>query len=155
MLEEAPNGARADQRSWSRKEVETFLKAAKITILKSLTKSAQSTRKLAARLTSKGHKVSHETVRKHMRQSLKVLPFKPQLQPLLTAVQKAKWVKFCRERKSWGIDKWRKVLFSDESLFELFHPPNRQNDQIWARDKEEVPPPSQSSIRLKSRSGAL
>ena len=117
-----------------------LLKAAKITILKSLTKSAQSTRKLAARLTSKGHKVSHETVRKHMRQSLKVLPFKPQLQPLLTAVQKANRVKFCRKRKSWGIDEWRRVLFSDESPFELFHPPDRQANQIWVRDKEEVPP---------------
>ena len=115
-------------------------KAAKITISKSLTKSAQLTCKLAARLTSEGHKVSHETVRKHMRQSLKVLPFKPQLQSQWTAVQKANRVKFCRERKSWGIDEWRRVLFSDESLFELFQPPNRQNDQIWARDKEEVPP---------------
>ena len=115
-------------------------KAAKITISKSLTKSAQSTCKLAARLTSKGHKVSHETVRKHMRQSLTVLPFKPQLQPRLTAVQKANRVKFCRERKSWGIDKCRRVLFSDESLLELFHLPNRQNDQIKAGDKEEVPP---------------
>ena len=52
-------------------------KEVKITISKSLTKSAQLTCKLAARLTSKGHKVSHETVLKHMRQSLKVLPFKP------------------------------------------------------------------------------
>ena len=117
-----------------------LLKAAKITISKSLTKSAQSTCKLAARLTSKGHKVSHETVRKHMRQSLKVLPFKPQLQSQLTAVQQANQVKFCRERKSWGIDEWRRVLFSDESPFELFQLPNRQNDRIWARDKEEVPP---------------
>ena len=115
-------------------------KAAKITISKSLTKRAQSTRKLATRLTSKGHKVSHETVRKHMRQSLKVLPFKPQLQPRLTAVQKANRLKFCRERKSWGIDEWRRVLFSDESPFELFHLPNCQNDWIWACDKEEVSP---------------
>ena len=115
-------------------------KAAKITIIKSLTKSAQSTCKLADRLTSKGHKVSHKTVCEHMRQSLKVLPFKPQLQPQLIAVQKANRVKFCRERKSWSIDKWRRVLFSDESLFELFHLPNRQNDRIWADDKEEVPP---------------
>ena len=123
-----------------------LLKAAKITISKSLSKSAQSTCKLAARLISKGHKVSHQTVRKHMRQSLRVLPFKPQLQSQLTAVQQANRVKFCRERKSWGIDEWRRVLFSDESPFEQFQPPNRQNDRIWARDKEEVPPPSQSSI---------
>ena len=117
-----------------------LLKAAKITISKSLTKRAQLTCKLAARLTSKGHKVSHETVCKHMRQSLKVLPFKPQLQSQLTAVKKANRVKFCRERKSWGIDEWRRVLFSDESPFELFQPPNRQNDRIWAHDKEEVAP---------------
>ena len=98
-------------------------KAAKITISKSLTKSAQSTCKLTARLTSKGHKVSHETVRKQMRQSLKVLPFKPQLQSQLTAVQQANQVKFCRERKSRGIDEWRRVLFSDEPRSSCF---NRQ-----------------------------
>ena len=74
-----------------------------------------------------------------MRESLKVLPSKPQLQSQLTAVQQANRVKFCRERKSWGIDEWRRVLFSDESAFELFQPPNHQNNQIWARDKEEVP----------------
>ena len=35
---------------------------------------------------------------------------------------------------------WRRVLFTDESPFELFHPPNRQNNRVWAHRPSEVPP---------------
>ena len=31
-----------------------------------------------------------------------------------------------------------KSTFSDESPFELFHTPNRQNDRVWARSRESV-----------------
>ena len=31
------------------------------------------------------------------------------------------------------------MLFSDESPFELYHPPNRQNDRVWASTSSEVP----------------
>ena len=123
-----------------------LLKAAKITISKSLTKSAQSICQLAARLTSKGHKVSHETVRKHMLQSLKVLPFKPQLQSQLTVVQQANRVKFCRERKSLA-------LTSGEGCSSQMSPrlscSNRQivkTIESGLVTKKKFPPPSQSSI---------
>ena len=43
-------------------------------------------------------------------------------------------------RRSWTVEDWRRVLFSDESPFELFHPPNRQNDRVWAHHSSEVPP---------------
>lgn len=124
-------------------------RAARITITKSLTKRHQSTRKLAAKLTRNGHKVSHETVRKHLKESLKCLPYKPQLQPKLTQIQKEKRLKFCKERKNWGILEWRKVLFSDESPFQLFSHPNPQTDRVWAQNKEDVMPTDTVKFPLK------
>jgi transposase len=115
-------------------------RAAKITIAKSLTKKHQSTRKLARRLTKAGHKVSHMTVHKYLRKTLKVLPFKPQIQPKLTEKQIQDRIYFCKERKNWTINDWKRVIFSDESPFEIFHSPNRQNDRVWAASKENVEP---------------
>ena len=115
-------------------------KVAKIVISKSLTKRGHSTRKLAAKLTSKGHETTHMTVWRHMRKNLDLVPFKPQIQPKMTEAQKAKRLQFCLERKHWTIDDWKNMLISDESSFELFHPPNRQNDRVWAHNKEEVKP---------------
>ena len=67
-------------------------------------------------------------------------PYKPKLQPKLTEKQKRARLTFCKDRKKWSIHEWRHVLFSDESPFELFHPPNRQNDRVWLADRDEVVP---------------
>jgi transposase len=124
-------------------------RVAKITIAKSLTKKGQSVRKLAARLTANGHPISHETVRKHMRETLKAMPYRPQMQPKLTEIQKKNRLIFCQERKKWSINDWRRVLFSDESTFELFHHPNRQTDRVWAYKKEQVAPTQKVKFPLK------
>ena len=57
----------------------------------------------------------------------------------MTDIQKEKRLKFCIEKKNWTKDDWKRILWSDESPFELFHTSNRQNDRIWARDKSKVP----------------
>ena len=138
-MEEAPNGARADQHSRWRKEAETF-EGSKNHHLEEFDQKSPIDLQI-------GHQIDLKRSQSLSRDSPQAyasifegLPFKPQLQPRLTAVQKANRLKFCSERKSWGIDEWRRVLFSDESPFELFHLPNRQNDRIWACDKEEVSP---------------
>ena len=114
MVEEAPNGATADQRFRSRKEVETF-EGSKNHHLEEFDQTCPIDPQMSRQTDLRRSQSLSRDSRKHMRQSLKVLPFKPQLQPLLTAVQKANRGKFCRERKSWGIEEWRRVLFSDES----------------------------------------
>ena len=38
------------------------------------------------------------------------------------------------------VNPWRRVLFSYESLFELFHSPNRQNDRVWLTDRLQLVP---------------
>ncbi|KAF6201613.1 hypothetical protein GE061_004005 [Apolygus lucorum] len=40
--------------------------------------------------------------------------------PLLNVGHRAKRRNFAREKRDWNIDMWRKVIFSDESRFELF-----------------------------------
>lgn len=115
-------------------------RVAKIVISKSLTKRGHSTRSLSKQLTAAGHKMSHTTVHKYLRQSLSAQPFKPTRTPKLTPSQIKKRMEWCKEKKNWTIADWRRVIFSDESPFELFHPPNVQNDRIWARNKDEVEP---------------
>lgn len=40
--------------------------------------------------------------------------------PLLSDANCAKRLRFAREHKNWTVNQWRKVLFSDESTYELF-----------------------------------
>ena len=38
------------------------------------------------------------------------------------------------------MDEWKRVLWSDESPYELFHPSSAQNDRVWSTDSSKVPP---------------
>uniref|UniRef100_A0A0K2V2T6 Kalirinlike [Hydra vulgaris] n=1 Tax=Lepeophtheirus salmonis TaxID=72036 RepID=A0A0K2V2T6_LEPSM len=38
-------------------------------------------------------------------------------------------LQLCRERKHWTAYDWKCIHFSNESTFELFHPPNPQTDR--------------------------
>ena len=74
-----------------------------------------------------------------MAKCLGLKPLKLHRQPKLTEAQKRKRLAFTREQKNWTIQDWWRVLFSDESVFELMHPPNRQNERVWAHSSAEVP----------------
>ena len=100
---------------------------AKIVISKSLKKRGQSTRKLAAKLTRSGYPVSWQSVHRYLSKNLNVKPYKPRRIPMLTRKQVLDRVNWCKKRKQWGVEEWKRVIFSDESTFELFHPKNRQN----------------------------
>ena len=80
------------------------------------------------------------TVHRYLRKNLKVRQYKPQVQSKLTEKQRTARLKFCNERKNWTIVNWQRVLFSDESSFELFHTPNKQNYRVWAKSNVNVPP---------------
>ncbi|KAI6657135.1 hypothetical protein LOD99_15921 [Oopsacas minuta] len=49
-------------------------------------------------------------------------------------------LKFCKERVNWIANDWKNIIFTDESPFELNHPPNRKNDCVWARNTLDVEP---------------
>ena len=114
-------------------------RVAKIVVAKSVMKRHQSTRKLARKLSAKNHPASKSAVHRYLRQCLRLKPLKPRVEPKLTAAQRRKRLDFAKSRINWSIQDWRRVLFSDESPFELFHPPNRQNDRVWAQNSSEVP----------------
>ena len=114
-------------------------RVAKIVVAKSVVKRHQSTRKLARKLGAKQHPVSKSAVHRYLRQCLRLKPLRLRKEPKLTSAQRRKRLDCAKARLSWSIQDWRWVLFSDESPFELYHPPNRQNDRVWAHDSSEVP----------------
>ena len=110
-----------------------------IIISKSINKRGQSTRKLAKRLTRSGYSMSHQTVYNHLKKSRKLHAYKPRTIPLLTKKQIENRINWCKKRRNWSIQDWERVIYSDESSFEIFHSKNRQNDQVWADNIENVP----------------
>ena len=124
-------------------------KAAKIIIAKSLSKPHKSTRILTQDLRRRDIvSVSHFTVLNYLK-SLRATPYKPQKQPNITDSQKKSRLNFCKERKNWGVEEWRRILFSDESPFQLYHTPNRQNNRVWARKRDNIPPVKTVKYPLK------
>ena len=101
-------------------------------------KRHQSTRKLSRRLTNAGYKASHATVHSYLRENLGMRPLKLKKSPKLTEKQRADRLKFARERTNWSVEDWQRVLWSDESPYELYRPPNRQNDRVWVASSSDV-----------------
>ncbi|KAI6652984.1 hypothetical protein LOD99_4061 [Oopsacas minuta] len=49
-------------------------------------------------------------------------------------------IEFAQKHKGWIVEDWNRVLWSDESPFELFPTPNRQNDRVWSKDSGSIEP---------------
>ncbi|KAF0299338.1 hypothetical protein FJT64_027888 [Amphibalanus amphitrite] len=113
---------------------------ARIVCAKAAGKRGQSVRKLATRLTRKGYPVSKSGVHRFMTQSKHFRSYKRSKQPKMTRKQKLARLEFCERVKNWGFDEFKNVIWSDESIFEIQHTPNRQNDRVWAKSRDEVPP---------------
>ena len=95
-------------------------RVAKIVLKKSLGKRRQSTRKLASRLSRGGCNVSHMSVHRYLRKSLRVKPYERPRKPRLTIKMKVNRMKFAVTHKDWTVGDWNRVLWSDESPFRLF-----------------------------------
>ena len=67
---------------------------------------------------STGCHVSSSTVRRRLN-SFGLKGCVAAKKPLLTEKHKKKRLEWCKERQDWTVEKWRKVLWSDESVFEL------------------------------------
>ena len=115
-------------------------RVSKIVIAKSLTKKRQSTRKLSRKLTDHGHPVSHMTIQRYFVKDLGARAYRRTKIPKLTEEHVEKRLKFCRERSRWTEEDWRKVIFSDESPYELYPSGNPKNDIIWASERGDVEP---------------
>ena len=114
-------------------------RVAKIVIAKSLAKKRQTTRKLAARLSAKGHVCSKDTVHRYLTKDLGARAYRRRIVPKLSPLNISQRLKFCKDHKRWKDEDWKNVLFSDESPFELDHPPNRKNSVIYAKTRRMWP----------------
>lgn len=111
---------------------------AKMVISKSLGKRRQTTRKLARNLTSRGYPIGRESVRQHLIRNCGATSFSISTQPALTNGMKKARVKFAREKLTWTIDDWKRVVWSDESFMQLYATPNPRCDRVWAKKKKDV-----------------
>ena len=127
-----------DRQRSGRPTVQT--KISKMVLTKSLTKKRQSTRKLSERLSRHGHKMSHMTVHNYLSKHLGAKAFKRSKIPKLTDEHIRKRLSFCRERLHWTQEDWKKIVWSDESIFQLYPEGNSKNDIIWAKQRDEVEP---------------
>ena len=114
-------------------------RVAKIVLAKAVLRRHRSVRKLARKLVAKGHPESKTTVHQYLAKCLYLKSLKLRRKPKLTEAQKRKRLAFAKARKNWTILQWRRVLFSDESPFELFQAPNRQNERVYAHSSHDVP----------------
>lgn len=105
-------------------------KVGKIVLAKSLAKNNQSSRKLADKLTRYGYPCSKDTVLRYWVNELGAKAYVRRKKPKITEKQRLKRLNFCRERKNWTAQDWEKVIFSDESPFELISQPNKKNDVV-------------------------
>ena len=74
---------------------------------------------LQAIMEDSGVSMSKRTVR-HRLQSMGYIARKPRKKPLLTNNMKKARLNWAREHKDWSIERWKRVLWSDESRFNLY-----------------------------------
>ena len=67
--------------------------------------------------------------------SLKWRCFKCQTIPRLTLDYKTRRINFAKNKDS----DWSKVMFTDESPFNLYYVPNKKNDIVWGSQEHSVP----------------
>ena len=108
-------------------------RADKIVIAKSLGKCRQSIREIAQRLKNKGNPVSYMCVYRHLTHTMDVKSFKRQGIPRLSLKNIEDGLKFAKKYQNLTSNDWKNVLWSDESPFQLFATPNKQNNREYGR----------------------
>ena len=81
-------------------------RVAKIVVAEVALKRRQSVRKLARKLTAKGHPTSKTSVHQHLTMCLHLKSPKLRRQPGMTEVQKCKRLAFAKACKNWTILQW-------------------------------------------------
>ena len=67
---------------------------------------------------------SKDTIQWYLRKDLGLKPYHQRKFPLLTQKQVKAQLSFCLRLRHWTSEDWKQEIFSDESPFELFSPPN-------------------------------
>ena len=114
-------------------------RVAKIVVAKSAFKRYHSTRTLAKKLTAEKHPGSKSAIHHYLKSCPQLKLLKLNLQPSLAEDQRRRLLEFVKARKNWSVQDWRRIIFSDDSPFEILPAPIRQNDGVWARSSSHVP----------------
>lgn len=64
--------------------------------------------------------VDPSTIRTRLTREFKIMARRPLKKPLVTPVMRQKRLAFCQKYKEWTPEQWRRVMFSDESMFRQF-----------------------------------
>ena len=75
-----------------------------------------------------------------MTHSLEIMPYRGAHQQNISEKKTAKKVEFCQKLRNWTAKDVSRVIWSDESMLELEHSFNSQNDRVWAKGNASVPP---------------
>lgn len=84
--------------------------------------------------------VSKGTVHRHMKKFGGVKSYKRSRQPKITEKQRKDRIRYCKMVNNWTVNKFKQVIWSNEAPFEILHTSNPQNDRVWARNVDDVPP---------------
>ena len=106
----------------------------KVVLKRAVGKWSQSATKVAQQLAHKGYPVSDRTAQRCWKKILGRRAYEFASGQKLMEKQRVNCINFCEKCKNWTADDWKRLLFSDESVFGLFHPSNPQNDRVWAQD---------------------
>jgi hypothetical protein len=79
-------------------------------------------------------KVSYNTIRNVLKRK-GINSYVASKKPFLTVLDRIKRIKWCREQKTWSVNQWANVIFSDESNFEVFNRKGRVFVKRFAHEK--------------------
>ena len=94
-----------------------------------------------------GKPISPSTVRRILSRT-KLDSYFAVKKPYLTITDKKKRLKWCKERQSWSAERWRHVIFSDESNFEVINRKNRF--RVWRKKSDKYRP---DKLQYKTQGG--
>ena len=97
------------------------------------------------------HQVSRSKISKLMKKK-HLNSYLATKKPLLSIKDRLKRRKWCKERSAWTVEQWRKVIFSDESNFELI---NRKKRVVVRRYKNEKYNPRFIMSRVQGGGGSI
>jgi hypothetical protein len=93
-------------------------------------KKNRSLRTCGAFLERKSFKLDRRTIRRILREDLRLHPYRKRIRPKLSDVHKRKRVAFAQAQLDTG-DDWMDTAFTDEKRFSMEPYPNKKNDIIW------------------------
>ena len=97
------------------------------------------------------HQISRSTIIKFMKKK-HLNSFLATKKPLLNIKDRLNRRKWCKERAAWTVEQWRKVIFYDESNFELI---NRKKRVVVRRYKNEKYNPRFIMSRVQGGGGSI